>query len=170
MSVSGGGLRGVMAVGLTAGGVGVAGGATGTTIAANADAGVVVGIATLITRVAGEEGGGGGTVIAGLAGGTACGDADPNVGALASHGDSALAIGGEGTWDSDRSDGGDAVDGGAGGVNDRAMATRSSGRAPSLDSCGGGGGSGPTGAWGGICMTEIGSLLGAGMPEGAIGT
>jgi hypothetical protein len=148
-------------------GVGVARGATGATIAGNGGAGVVVGTAALVTREGGEEGGAVSTMATGLAGWTAVGDPGANADPLTSHGGSALAAGGDGTWDSDRGDCGDAVDGGVGGVNDRAMATKSGSWVSSFG--GNGVGAGPVGARATICVTEIGSLIGPGTAGGAIG-
>ncbi len=183
-----------MTGGLTARGIGMASGATGATLAGDGGAGVDVGIATLIARGGGEEGGTIGTVVAGLAGGTAGGDTDANVDALTSHGDRASGPGGDDIRGSGRGDGGNVVGDGAGGVNERAMAAKSSGRLSSFggsgsgsggsggcrDGGGGGGGggagvgdggdgSGPAGACAATCMIETGSLVGAGTAGGAIG-
>jgi len=133
-------LRGTTTDGLTGEDDGVAFGTMGMTIAGGGGA---VGVAA--------------TAIAGSAGRETGGGADANVGALASQGDGTLDIGSDCTGNSGRDNGVDAAEGDVGGTNDRAIATKSRGLAPSL----GGGGVGPAGEYGAICMTGIWSLIGS---------
>jgi hypothetical protein len=166
-SVSVSGWRGATIDGPMGESDGVAVGGIGAMIACDGDVDGLVGVAMPIDWAGGEEGGAGGTVIAALVAETASGDADANVGAL-THGEGTSAIGWEGTGSSSRGDGGDggdAFDGDAGGVSERAMATKSSVWTPSFD---GSGSARPAGSCGAACMTGIGSLFGAGTPVGAI--